>query len=64
MPLLGVAGVAPYGAVLTDEVPRLAGASSGVRSVCAYTALGLVALCIALVIVYDHLARSSRSTLR
>ncbi|MEU6944900.1 hypothetical protein ABZ957_06615 [Streptomyces sp. NPDC046316] len=64
VPLLGVAGVALYGAVLTDEVARLAGASTGVRSVCAYTALGLVAMSIALVILYDHLARSSRSKRR
>ncbi|MFF9013588.1 hypothetical protein ACF09C_11570 [Streptomyces sp. NPDC014870] len=62
--LLGSAGVALYGVVLAGEVPRLAGTSADVRAACAYTALGLVALATALVVLYDHLAQPSRSKRR
>ncbi|GGS97918.1 hypothetical protein GCM10010222_44530 [Streptomyces tanashiensis] len=60
VPFLGMAGLAAYGAVLADEVPRLAGASGGVRLTCAYIALGLIAVAIALVILYDFLSGRAR----
>ncbi|MEV6331996.1 hypothetical protein [Streptomyces sp. NPDC051909] len=58
--LLGAAGPAGYGAVPANEIPRLAGAPSGVRSTCAYIGLGLIAAAVALVVLYDVLAGRSR----
>ncbi|MFE0737295.1 hypothetical protein [Streptomyces sp. NPDC058855] len=60
VPLLGVAALALYGVVLANEVPRVAGASDEVRAVCAYLGLGLAALAVALVVLYDFLAGRSR----
>ncbi|MFJ7067620.1 hypothetical protein [Streptomyces sp. NPDC101115] len=60
VPLLGAAGLAMYGTVLFNEIPRLAGAPGDVRSTCAYIGLGLMALAVALVVLYDFLAGPSR----
>ncbi|MFJ5833299.1 hypothetical protein [Streptomyces sp. NPDC093089] len=58
--LLGGSALALYGLVLANEVPRLAGASSGARATCAHVGLGLAGLTVALVILYDLLAGRSR----
>ncbi|WP_309054219.1 hypothetical protein [Streptomyces sp.] len=58
--LLGVSALALYGVVLVNELPRVAGAPSGVRATCAYVGLGLAGLAVALVVLYDLLAGRPR----
>ncbi|MEV6199067.1 hypothetical protein AB0M64_03740 [Streptomyces sp. NPDC051771] len=59
-PLLGITGLCVYAAVLVDEIPRVAGASSGVRATCASIGLGLVGTAVVLFILYETLAGPDR----
>ncbi|MFI0827564.1 hypothetical protein ACH4Q7_24265 [Streptomyces roseolus] len=59
-PLLGITGLCVYAAVLLNEIPRVAGASPGVRTACAYAGLGLIGTAVGLFILYDALAGSDR----
>ncbi|MFJ5708372.1 hypothetical protein [Streptomyces sp. NPDC093105] len=60
MYLLGIAGLCVYAGVLVDEIPRVAGASSGVRATCAYIGLGLMGTAVGLFILYDVLVGADR----
>ncbi|NML51576.1 hypothetical protein HHL19_16035 [Streptomyces sp. R302] len=59
-PLLGITGLCVYAAVLVDEIPRVTGASSGVRATCAYIGLGLMGTAVGLFILYDVLGGADR----
>ncbi|MEU9858735.1 hypothetical protein [Streptomyces sp. NPDC047974] len=59
-PLLGLVGLCVYTGVLVDEIPRVAGASPGVRATCAYIGLGLMGTAVGLFVLYETLAGSDR----
>lgn len=60
VPLLGAAGLCGYGTVVVTAIPQVLGASTGVRTTCAYAGLGLMGTAVGLVLVYDFLAGAYR----